>query len=162
MHTTLPQDSSASKVFNVTSYEPNLAGVQLVSPPETPAGTTSWPLPQIPSNLSLNSTAFRINPYETRKWTDRDERDFTDLAFKVAGYQTSPDEDLRFKQMVTARRRDIPQRSAEQIMLTAEHDQLLLEMKEVLQKYHAFRIKLGPYHHDHKALGNSSKTKSSG
>lgn len=90
-------------------------------------------------------TTFHVNPYVTRKWTARDEAKFDDLAFKKVSSKITPDENRELKQMIAARRRDVPGRTAGEIMRTAEHDRLLREMRQVLEKYYVFTKKGRPH-----------------
>jgi hypothetical protein len=109
-------------------------------------GSVSLGSPIAAAEISLaEGSTFRINPYTTRDWTKRDEVKFDDLAFKKAIFQITIAENAELQEMIAARRRNIDGRTAGEIMRTAEHDLLLKEMKEVLQRYHAFTRKARPH-----------------
>src|ERR1700683_4519279 len=62
------------------------------------------------------------------EWTVHLEKRLDDLAIKKVTRKLSSKEEAEYKSMVARRRRELPSRSAEEILRSAKHDQLIREI----------------------------------
>jgi hypothetical protein len=71
-------------------------------------------------------------------WSRSDQKKFDALATKLVLHTISTEEKRLFAQLKLARKQNMPSRNADEIMRSAQQDNLLKEMNEILKKYAKF------------------------